>query len=94
MVLMISLLSIIVGKYERCAISDASSSRHDKTGTISRAIEDATWNEIYAAENVDYREPTLVLFSGPVESACGFAQSAVGPFYGPVDEKVYIDLRF
>jgi uncharacterized protein len=47
-----------------------------------------TWNEIFAAENLDYREPTLVLFSGAVESACGFAQSAVGPFYCPVDEKV------
>jgi predicted metalloprotease len=53
-----------------------------------------TWNEIFAAENLDYREPTLVLFSGAVESACGFAQSAVGPFYCPVDEKVYIDLSF
>jgi predicted metalloprotease len=53
-----------------------------------------TWNEIFAAENVDYREPTLVLFSGAVESACGFAQSAVGPFYCPGDEKVYIDLSF
>jgi uncharacterized protein len=53
-----------------------------------------TWNEIFAAENLDYREPTLVLFSGAVESACGFAQSSVGPFYCPVDEKVYIDLSF
>jgi uncharacterized protein len=53
-----------------------------------------TWNEIFAAENLDYREPTLVLFSGAVESACGFTQAAVGPFYCPVDEKVYIDLSF
>jgi uncharacterized protein len=53
-----------------------------------------TWNEIFSAENLEYREPTLVLFSGAVESACGFAQSAVGPFYCPVDEKVYIDLSF
>jgi predicted metalloprotease len=53
-----------------------------------------TWNEIFAAENLDYREPTLVLFSGAVESACGLAQAAVGPFYCPVDEKVYIDLSF
>jgi predicted metalloprotease len=53
-----------------------------------------TWNEIFAAQNLDYREPTLVLFSSAVESACGFAQSAVGPFYCPIDEKVYIDLSF
>lgn len=53
-----------------------------------------TWNEIFAAANLDYREPTLVLFSSAVESACGFAQAAIGPFYCPVDEKVYIDLSF
>ncbi|MDQ5843265.1 MAG: neutral zinc metallopeptidase [Thermoproteota archaeon] len=53
-----------------------------------------TWNEIFAAQNLDYREPTLVLFSSAVESACGFAESAVGPFYCPLDEKVYIDLSF
>lgn len=53
-----------------------------------------TWNEIFAEENLEYREPTLVLFSGAAESSCGFAQSAVGPFYCPIDEKVYIDLSF
>jgi predicted metalloprotease len=53
-----------------------------------------TWNEIFAAESIEYREPILVLFSGAVESSCGFAQSAVGPFYCPVDEKMYIDLSF
>lgn len=53
-----------------------------------------TWNALFAAEGLDYREPTLVLFSGGVDSACGYAQSAVGPFYCPADEKVYIDLSF
>ena len=53
-----------------------------------------TWNEIFSAESLEYREPTLVLFSGAVDSACGLAESAVGPFYCPVDEKVYIDLSF
>jgi predicted metalloprotease len=42
----------------------------------------------------DYREPSLVLFSGSVRSACGFAQAAIGPFYCPADQKVYIDLSF
>jgi uncharacterized protein len=62
--------------------------------SIVLADTEDTWNEIFAAENLDYREPTLVLFSGAVESACGFAQAAVGPFYCPIDEKVYIDLSF
>jgi predicted metalloprotease len=62
--------------------------------SIVLADTEDTWNEIFAAENLDYREPTLVLFSGAVESACGFAQSAVGPFYCSADEKVYIDLSF
>ncbi len=48
------------------------------------------WNSLM--EN--YREPTLVLFNGRVESACGMASSATGPFYCPADEKVYIDLSF
>jgi hypothetical protein len=53
-----------------------------------------TWHELFRQMNQAYTEPTLVLFSGAVESACGFAQSAVGPFYCPQDQKVYIDLSF
>ncbi len=53
-----------------------------------------TWEEIFQELGGDYQEPVLVLFSGAVESACGFAQAAVGPFYCPVDQKVYIDLSF
>jgi len=41
-----------------------------------------------------YQEPRLVLFSGAIDSGCGFAQAAVGPFYCPLDQKVYIDLQF
>jgi hypothetical protein len=50
-----------------------------------------TWNQILGQQ---YRDPKLVLFSSDVQSACGFAQSAVGPFYCPGDEKVYLDLDF
>lgn len=53
-----------------------------------------TWRDIFARYNGTYREPTLVLFSGAVESACGYTGAAVGPFYCPADEKVYIDLSF
>ncbi len=53
-----------------------------------------TWQEVFSASNGTYVEPKLVLFSGAVESACGFAQAAMGPFYCPADSKVYIDLSF
>lgn len=53
-----------------------------------------TWNKIFQEKGGTYREPKLVLFSGQVQSACGFAQAAMGPFYCPGDQKVYIDLSF
>ena len=53
-----------------------------------------TWNAIFRGAGQAYREPTLVLFSAQVRSACGLASAAVGPFYCPGDSKVYIDLAF
>jgi predicted metalloprotease len=52
------------------------------------------WSDLFEQMGKRYRNPTLVLFSGSVDSACGQADSAVGPFYCPGDEKVYIDLSF
>ncbi len=52
------------------------------------------WNKIYAEQGQDYQEPRLVLFRGGVQSACGSASSAMGPFYCPGDNQVYIDLSF
>ncbi len=53
-----------------------------------------TWHSIFRQSGREYREPKLVLFKGSVQSACGMTQAAVGPFYCPADEKVYIDLDF
>ena len=53
-----------------------------------------TWNQLLPEIGAQYREPKLVLFSGGAQSGCGYAQSAVGPFYCPADEKVYVDLTF
>ena len=53
-----------------------------------------TWHPIFREQGQAYREPTLVLFSGRVNSACGMASSAVGPFYCPADQQLYIDLPF
>jgi hypothetical protein len=52
------------------------------------------WQALFREMGQSYEEPKLVLFSGAVESACGLASAAVGPFYCPMDQKVYIDLSF
>ncbi len=53
-----------------------------------------TWEPIFNSSGWAYEKPKLVLFSGAVKSACGFARAAVGPFYCPADKKIYIDLAF
>jgi predicted metalloprotease len=53
-----------------------------------------TWGELFRRMNREYRQPRLVLFSRAVQSACGMAGSATGPFYCPPDHRVYIDLDF
>ena len=53
-----------------------------------------TWNEVFRANGRQYQEPKLVLFTGATPTACGTGQSAMGPFYCPGDQKVYIDLSF
>ena len=53
-----------------------------------------TWGEQFRQMGRSYEDPRLVLFSGAVQSACGFAESAMGPFYCPGDHKVYLDLSF
>jgi predicted metalloprotease len=52
------------------------------------------WHEQFRRMDMQYRDPTLVLFTDQVSSACGYASTAVGPFYCPADEKVYLDLGF
>ena len=53
-----------------------------------------TWHALFRGMEKTYEEPKLVLFSGSVESACGLASAAVGPFYCPADQNLYIDLSF
>ena len=53
-----------------------------------------TWNQVFSQQSRRYEEPVLVLFDGSVQSACGFASAATGPFYCPSDHKVYLDLSF
>jgi predicted metalloprotease len=52
------------------------------------------WQKIFAQHGQAYQPPALVMFSGATRSGCGFAQSAMGPFYCPIDRKVYLDTSF
>ncbi len=65
----------------------------DFTSVVLADTEDS-WRELFARMGGRYQEPTLVLYSGAVRSACGLGQAAMGPFYCPGDSKVYIDLSF
>ena len=75
-----------------------SSPEEDQQVEFVRAVlgdTEVTWNQVLPQQaNVSYREPTLVLFRDSVRSACGYNSAAVGPFYCPPDQKVYIDLSF
>jgi uncharacterized protein len=69
----------------------------DQVGEFVSAVLGSTevqWKEIFAQAGKTYQRPTLVMFSGATRSACGFAQSAMGPFYCPLDQKVYLDTAF
>ena len=63
---------------------------------VSFVLDDTqkTWTQILSSQGIPYRHAKLVLFRDSIDSACGMAQSATGPFYCPEDEKVYIDLGF
>jgi len=75
------------------AVIEAEKELSEFSAVVLKETEDI-WHTIFNENGMTYREPTLVLFSGAVESACGYSGSATGPFYCPGDEKVYIDLSF
>ena len=69
----------------------------DETSQFVRVVLAETedvWSQLFAAAGGDYPEPTLVMFSGSVSSACGYASAASGPFYCPADQKLYLDASF
>ncbi|MCF6202712.1 MAG: zinc metallopeptidase [Methylococcaceae bacterium] len=63
------------------------------TGVVLADTEDA-WNSLFQQQGLRYQEPNLVLFTDSISSACGHAEAAMGPFYCPGDNKIYIDLGF
>lgn len=75
----------------------ASSAEEDEAVQFVKVVladNEDVWHKLFEEQGMQYREPKLVLFRDAVESGCGQASSAVGPFYCPADEKMYIDLSF
>jgi len=70
---------------------------NDEQADFVRAIlgdTEDTWRQVFQQAGRSYKDPTLVLFRGQINSACGFATAASGPFYCPADQKVYLDMSF
>ena len=83
--------------YSDTARPDAAGGPSDQMKEFVSAVLGSTevqWTELFAQANSRYQPPALVMFSGATSSACGFAQSAMGPFYCPLDRKVYLDTSF
>jgi uncharacterized protein len=83
--------------YPRPRDSAQTGAPSDQMGQFVSAVlgsTEAQWQKIFAQYGKAYEPPTLVMFSGATGSACGFAQSAMGPFYCPNDRKVYLDTSF
>jgi uncharacterized protein len=75
----------------------SSGSPSDTMGQFVAAVLGSTetvWTDIFAQAGRTYKPPTLVMFSGATQSGCGFAKAAMGPFYCPLDQKVYLDTSF
>jgi predicted metalloprotease len=97
-----TLLSLLNGGADPQAVGNpapvnASTEANDPQIDFVRAIlgeTEAVWSAYFTSMGKTYTKPKLVLFSGSVSSACGFASAAAGPFYCPGDQKVYIDLTF
>jgi predicted metalloprotease len=75
---------------------DSQAPRDDASKFVSVVLADTedAWHEIFRQMGREYQEPTLVLFTDMIQSGCGFASGATGPFYCPEDRRVYIDLGF
>jgi predicted metalloprotease len=92
------LLQNITTNQQITASSDYVETERDKElaqfVSVVLAETETVWKEVFNENGQHYVEPKLVLYSGSVQSACGFSSAATGPFYCPGDEKVYIDLSF
>jgi predicted metalloprotease len=88
----------MAGQSESVSTGDTQLSAEEQEMTefvsVTLRYTEKVWSKIFSEYGATYREPKLVLFRTAVQSACGYAQSATGPFYCPGDEKVYLDLDY
>jgi uncharacterized protein len=89
-------LNGLMGEPETTQTATPNAEEDQMAQFVSVVLKDTetVYGKLFAQSNETYRQPKLVLFRGQVESACGLASTASGPFYCPSDEKVYIDLAF
>ena len=88
---------ILSGSWQQQTEAGPTGAPSDQMGHFVSAVLGSTeveWKEVFAQAGKTYQPPTLVMFSGATQSACGFAQAAMGPFYCPLDQKVYLDTSF
>ncbi len=93
----LQLLQLVGGGGPASVDREAGSNPADPASEFMKVVladTEDTWTRLFAQSGDQYQPPTLVLFEQAVESACGSASSAVGPFYCPGDRKVYLDLGF
>ena len=84
----------LLGNNQTTSLSDERVTELTEFVTVILGDTETVWNQVFESYGKDYQEPTLVLFTGTVDSACGTASSAVGPFYCSEDESIYLDLEF
>jgi predicted metalloprotease len=95
-----AILQLVGGSGETAMVQTGQTTRSPEENVLadfSTAVLGETedvWRELFRQSGRVYREPTLVLYSGAVQSACGYGSAAMGPFYCPGDQKVYLDLGF
>jgi len=84
----------LLGNNQTSSLSEERVTELTEFVTVILGDTETVWNQVFESYGKDYQEPTLVLFTGSVDSACGTASSAVGPFYCSEDETIYLDLEF
>ncbi len=88
--------AIVPGQQQTTTVQSAQEQELFDYASVALADIEDTWNQILPRSEfgIDYQEPTMVVYTGYVQTACGAADSGVGPFYCPGDRKIYIDLSF